>query len=241
MLSVRSQPVWADLEGKNMTTSSQKLRERATAARNLVRETKPVIGDLAIKIDETSAVVIPLVLASMDTAEAIYALLANQPEQSWAAALIMQRSQMEYVLRSAFFVKAASKKELIRFRKTGDMPKRGKRSIYIAEVAEEASQHLGWKKEKLLATVKNHQRDLSGLVHGGKEVLAIYTMHDVWGDLTVDWEGLIDHVDNIMVFVQLALGVAMSLSQLDAEGVDKAVRPIYEKAHEYFGNRSPAP
>lgn len=157
------------------------------------------------------------------------------------AALIMQRSQVEYVLKSAFFAKAASNKELMRFSKKGDMPRRGKRNIYIAEVADEASQHLGWEKRKLLATVKSHQRHLSGLVHGGKEVLFIYTMHDIWGDLTIDWEGLIDHVDNIMVFVQLALGVAMSLSPLDKDGLDKAVRPVYEKAHAYFGSRSPAP
>lgn len=224
-----------------MTVSSQKLRDRASTALKLVRETKPVLGELDIKVDERSAAAIPLVLASMDMAEAIYALLINQPEESWVAALTMQRSQMEYVLRSAFFAKAASQKELMRFRKKGDMPKRGKRKIYIAEVADEASQHLGWEKTKLLATVKSHQKDLSGLVHGGKEVLAIYTMHDTWGDLTVEWEDLIHHVDNIMVFVQLALGVAMSLSPLDAEGLDKAVRPIYDKAHAYFGSRSPAP
>lgn len=219
-----------------MTKDSQKLRERASAALNLVRETKPVLAELGIVIDERTATVAPLVLASMDTAEAIYTLLINHPEESWVAALIMQRSQMEYVLRSAFFAKAASNKELASFRKKGYMPKRGKRQIHIAEVAEEASQHLGWEKAKLLATVRSHHKHLSGLVHGGKEVLAIYTMHDAWGDLTVDWNDLIGHVDNIMVFVQLALGVAMSLSPLDAEGLDKAVRPIYEKAHAFFGN-----
>lgn len=224
-----------------MTASSQQLRDRASAALSLVRETKPVLGELGIVIDERTATVAPLVLASMDTAEAIYTLLMSQPEEYWVAALIMQRSQMEYVLRSAFFAKAASKKELASFRKKGNMPKRANRQIHIAEVADEASQHLGWDKAKLLATVKSHHKTLSGLVHGGREVLEIYTMHDTWGDLTVDWKDLIGHVDNIMVFVQLALGVAMSLSPLDAEALDKAVRPIYEKAHAYFGARSPTP
>lgn len=119
------------------------------------------------------------------------------------------------------------------------MPNRGKRSIYIAEVAEDAGQHLGWDKDKLLRMVKNHYKDLSGVVHGGKEVLGIYTMHDTWGDLTIEWDELIPHVDNIMVFVQLALCVAMSHSPLKPEVMDKAVRPIYEKAHAYFGDRGP--
>ena len=222
-----------------MIRPSQNLRNRASAALKLVQETKPVLGNLDIKIDERTATVLPLVLASMDTAEAICALLINQPEEYWVAALIMQRTQMEYVLRSAYFAKAASHKELMRFRKKGKMPNRGKRSIYITEVAEDASQHLGWDKDKLLRTVKNHYKDLSGVVHGGKEVLGIYTMHDTWGDLTIEWDELIHHVDNIMVFVQLALGVAMSHSPLKPEAMDKAVRPIYEKAHAYFGDRGP--
>lgn len=220
-----------------MIQASQNLRDRASAALQLVQETKPVLGNLDIKIDERTATVIPLLLASMDTAEAIYTLLTNQPEEYWVAALIMQRTQMEYVLRSAYFAKAASQKDLMRFRKKGKMPSRGKRSIYIAEVAEDASQHLGWDKDKLLRTVKNHYKDLSGVVHGGREVLGIYTMHNTWGDLTIEWDELIGHVDNIMVFVQLALGVAMSLSPLEPEALDKAVRPIYGKAHAYLGDR----
>lgn len=221
-----------------MAATSENLRNRAAAALELVHATTSVLAELEIKIDERTATAVPLLLASMDTAEAIYTLLVNQPEDYWVAALIMQRTQMEYVLRSAFFAKAASHKEVMSFRKKGKMPKRGKRQIYIAEVAEEASEFLGWDKDKLLGTVKNHQRDLSGLVHGGKEVLAIYTMHEEWGDLTIEWDELIQHVDNIMVFVQLALGVAMLLSPLDAVAMDKAVRPIYERAHLYFGKRS---
>lgn len=220
-----------------MAMPSQNLRIRASAALKLVHETKPVLGELEITIDERTATAIPLVLASMDTAEAIYSLLTNQPEEYWVAALIMQRAQMEYVLRSAYFAKAASQKELMCFRKKGRMPSRGKRLIYIAEVAEDASQHLGWEKDKLLKMVASHYKGLSGVVHGGREVLSIYTMHDTWGDLTIDWDELIHHVDNIMVFVQLALGVAMYLSPLDPDAMDKVVRPIYTKAHTFFGDQ----
>lgn len=220
-----------------MILSSQNLRDRASSAFKLIHETKLVLDDLDIKINERTATVVPLVLASMDTAEAIYTLLINHPEEYWVAGLIMQRTQMEYVLRAAYFAKAASHQELMRFRKKGKMPNRGKRAIYISQVAEDASQHLGWDKDKLLKTVLNHQRELSGVVHGGKEILGIYTMHDTWGDLTIEWDELIRHVDNIMVFVQLALAVTMYISPLDPEMMDKVVRPIYEKAHAYFGDQ----
>lgn len=217
-----------------MTHALQHLQTRTQAALALVRATRPVLAGLNIEVDERTATALPLALAAMDTAEAIYALLLQRPEQYWVAALVMQRSQMEYVLRAAFFAKAASHRELMAFRRTGAMPKRGNRPIHLAAVAEEACQQLGWDRSKLLSTVRAHQRDLSGLVHGGKEVLAIYTQHDEWGDLTVEWHELAHHVDNIAVFVQLALGVAMLLSPLDPEALDRAVRSIHGEAMDYF-------
>lgn len=48
--------------------SSRKLRDRASVALQLVRETKPVLGELGIKVEERTAAAIPLVLAFMDTA-----------------------------------------------------------------------------------------------------------------------------------------------------------------------------
>lgn len=217
-----------------MNAALNHLRTRTEAALGLVRATRRVLAELDIKVDERSATALPLALAAMDTAEAIYTLLLQQPEQYWVAALVMQRSQMEYVLRAAFFAKAASQRELMAFRRTGTMPKRGKRPIHVAAVAEEAAHHLGWDTAKLLSTVRTHQRDLSGLVHGGKEVLAIYTQHDAWGDLTVEWSELIHHVDNIAVFVQLALAVSMLLSRLDPAALDKAVHPVHDQAMTYF-------
>lgn len=222
-----------------MTTKSQSLRDRASAALGVLHQTRPALAQMEIVVCERSATALPLVLASMDTAEAIYVLLINQPEQSWVAALIMQRAQMEYVLRAAFFARAASEKELASFRRKGKMPKRGKNQIYVADVANEAAQHLGWDRQRLLHTVKNHYRELSGLVHGGKEVLGIYTMHEEWGNIEIEWDDLVGSIDNIMVFVQLGLAVAMSLSPLDPEALDKAVRPTYDAAHKYFGFRSP--
>lgn len=218
---------------------SKNLRQRAVAALKVLHQTRSTLSDMGHIGSERTATVLPLVLASMDTAEAIYALLINQPEKSWVAALIMQRAQIEYVLRAAFFAQAANDKELARFRRKGRMPSRGKNQIYVADVAKEAAQHLGWGEDKLLRTVRSHYRDLSGLVHGGKEVLAIYTQHDAWGDISIEWDELNHAVDNILVFVQLALSAAMALSPLDAEDMDRLVRPSYEAAHGYFGQRGP--
>ncbi|ALN83712.1 hypothetical protein LC55x_0407 [Lysobacter capsici] len=220
-------------------SDSNRLRQSASDALKVLHQTRNTLSGMGHIGSERTATVLPLALASMDTAEAIYALLINQPEKSWVAALIMQRAQMEYVLRAAFFAKAANDKEIARFRRKGRMPSRGRKQIYVADVAKEAAQHLGWDEEKLLRTVKSHYKDLSGLVHGGKEVLAIYTQHDAWGDITIEWDELTHAVDNVLVFAQLALGAAMSLSPLNAEAMDRLVRPSYEAAHAYFGQRGP--
>lgn len=217
-----------------MATDSSNLRARTQEALAVLHQTRATLAELEVVSDERTATSLPLALAAMDTAEAIYALLINQPESFWVSALILQRAQMEYTLRAAFFAGPASLKETERFRRKGKMPNRGKNQIYMADVAKEAASHLGWDEDHLVRTVKYHYKELSGLVHGGKEVLAIYTMHDTWGDLTLDWDDLIDSVTNILVFVMLDLAVAMSQSPLEPEALDKVVRPAYEAASAFF-------
>jgi hypothetical protein len=186
---------------------------------------------------ERSAVVVPLAVACMDTADTVAFLLATEPEQRWVQALALQRVQMEYMLRAAFFSGAASEKETERFRRKGAMPKRGKGSIYLMQLAGEAASNLQWNDPKLLETVKHHHRDLSGLVHGGKELLAIYTQHQAWGDLTMPWDDLIQPLENTAAFAQLALSVLMRLSRLGPADLHAAVRPAYERGMVYFGRR----
>jgi len=89
-----------------------------------------------------------------------------------------------------------------------------------------------------LKVVNTHQKSLSGLVHGGAEVLGIYTQHLEWGDLTINWDELAHNIDNISVFVQLALSVAMLLSPLDPDALDKAVRPVYDRSVSYFSKQN---
>lgn len=226
--------------------ATAKLRARADDGHRITVDIRNLLGDLGVKADERSAVVIPLVLASLDTAGAMYSLLANRPEEYWVPAVAMRRTQMEYVMRAAFFARAANERELGRFRAKGEMPKRAQsagrcracqqktRAISLAEVAREASHQLGWDEDLLVSKLTSHYRELSGLIHGGKEVLSIYTMHLGWGVVTIEWDDLLAELENTMVFAQLALGVAMSLSPLKPEELSEVVRPVYERAYGYF-------
>lgn len=232
-----------------MTIATASLRARAESARQVTVATRDLLGDFEILADERSAVVIPLVLASLDTAGAMYSLLANRPEDYWVPAMAMRRAQMEYVMRAAFFARAANERELVKFRKKGEMPKRAQvagkgcasqqktRSISLSQVAREASQRLGWDEHLLVSKISSHYKQLSGLVHGGKEVLAIYTMHPEWGVVTIDWELLDDELENSMVFAQLGLAVVMSLSPMKQDALSALVRPVYDQAHAFFRRR----
>lgn len=210
------------------------LHDRVYQAAAVLAKTYEALASLDLVIDERTATTVPLVLGALDMADAIFVLLTKRTERAWVAALALQRSQMEYVLRAAFFAKAASHKELMAFRRKGTMPKRGRRAIHVVDVASEAADQLGWDKSMLLSVVKTHQRELSSAVHGGKEILAVYTQHEEWGNIDVPWGELGHHVDNVLIFAQLAMGVAMYHSRLGEVGLDAAVRPCYEAAQAYF-------
>jgi hypothetical protein len=215
-------------------TDMDVLRRRAAQAHEVLTRTHETVASLELVIDERVETSLPLILGSLDHASTILDLFVNRADRSWVSALALQRSQMEYVLRAAFFAKAASEKEIRRFRVKGKMPNRGKQQIYIANVADEAADHLGWDKQRLIASVRAHQRELSKVVHGGNVIIAIYTSTDEWGTIDTDWTELAGHVDTIVVYMMLAMAVAMSLSGLNEVQMDKVVRPAYDAAHAYF-------
>lgn len=234
-----------------MDPELKRLQRRANSAHELVGATRTVLGEMGIQANERSSVVIPLALASMDLAEATFALFVNRTERLWVPAVGLRRLQIEHVMRAAFFAGAATPQEIDRFRRKGKMPKRApttpgrdkgpskSRPISLRGVVTEACGQLGWDVAKLLSFVEHQHGPLSGMVHGGKEILAIYTMHEVWGDLTIPWADLQDEVDNTMVFVQLAMGVSMALSPMGKADLSEVVRPVYESAHAFFRERLP--
>ncbi|WP_152624900.1 hypothetical protein [Xanthomonas sp. GPE 39] len=210
------------------------LKGRAQQAQEILHLARKAVADLGLKADERVATSLPLVLASMDHADTILVLLCDLPYRFWLSSLVLQRTQMEYVLRAAFFAKAASENELRRFRAKGKMPNRGESKIHLGRMAEEAIDHLGWEdKENFLASVRAHQRQLSTIVHGGKEILLIYTKNKEWGSSDADGAKLAGSIDTVLVYVMVAMAVVMSLSPLDNVQIDAVVRPAFEAFEQY--------
>jgi hypothetical protein len=228
------------------STESQSLRNRARQARHLVYLAQQTLTRLGHRVDERTMVVLPLVLSSLDMADTVCYLLEAAPERYWVGAAALQRAQIEHLLRAAFFARAGTIEEVEAFRTDGKLPKRpherpGRpdRTIYLREIAEEAYHDvLGEDLPKLLTMIKNHHGDLSGFLHGGKEIVDVYSrMHDELGNIELEWEELLDTVDNVAVFVQFAVGVAMSISPLEPEQIDAAARECYEQGMAYMHER----
>lgn len=224
---------------------SQHLRDRAGHARHLVYLAKVTLPKLRHTVDERNMVVLPLVLSSLDMADTVCFLLEAAPEQHWVGAMALQRAQMEHLLRAAYFARVGTPEEVTKFRTKGDLPTRpkdnpeeGDRAIYLREIAAEAYHDLGDDLPKLLNMVKNHARDLSGFLHGGKEIVDVYSrMHEELGNIELSWDDLQDMVDNVAVFVQFSVGVAMSVSPLDGPEIDAAARESYEGGMKYMHAR----
>lgn len=212
-----------------------RLKDRSFDAIGVLTKIHEAIASLEVLIDERTATAVPLVLGSLDMADSIYTLLVKRPERSWVATHALARSQIEYLMRAAFFARAASDEEVMRFRETGRMPNRDDRTIYLRRLATEAAQHMSWPEELLIETVSQHQRELSSAIHGGREVLGIYTQHDEWGNIDLPWDELGPHVNNVLVFALLALDVVASHSSNDAQSKLAALGPAYNAANEYFG------
>ena len=111
----------------------------------------------------------------------------------------------------------------LRFREKGKMPNRGKNSIFIKQVAEEAAEHMGWDKDLLVRAVVSHQKDLSTVVHGGREVLGVYTQREVWGDIEVPWDELGHHADPPMTKDAVAGRIRRLLAMADKVAVEQGI------------------
>lgn len=225
---------------------SQTLRNRAGEVRHLVYLAQLTLTRLGHRVDERTMVVLPLVLSSLDMADTVCFLLEAAPERYWVGAAALQRAQIEHLLRAAYFARAATEVEVEAFRTEGELPRRPHdrpdrpdRTIYLREIAQEAYQEvLGDDLPKLLAMIKNHHGDLSGFLHGGKEIVDVYSrMHDELGNIELEWDELLGTVDNVAVFVQFAVGVAMGLSPLEPEQIDAAARASYEQGMAYMQER----
>ena len=121
-----------------------------------------------------------LARASMDYGIALCVLGESAPGDLGAPLISLHRMQMEHVIRSAFFGGPATDEELERFVVDDEMPtvltaNGKKRRMTIAELTERVEPFFDAEGDgKITRVVRSNYGLISGVVHGGRALLALY-------------------------------------------------------------------
>ena len=213
--------------------SEDDLSARARIALKIIDDTISILPNFEIKTSANSLVALPLLYASMDNAAVCAFLLLNRPGRSFVSVLGLHRSQWEYLTRSAFFAHVANEKELASFQKTGKMPQRSGRDIYLSEIAKESFAVLRW--DAIFVSILNSNKGpLNGFVHGGIEVINAYVKNGEIGSPEIDLPMLSQILNRVVVMSQLSMAVAMSMSPLPEVQISDAVKLVYEQVQNFY-------
>ena len=218
---------------------------KAEEARRLLCEIAPLINDLKIILDKRSHVALSLLVGSLEHARALCFVLANDLEASWFSAMILHRSQIDYLVRAAYFAAPASDAQVNAFYRKGQMPKIkpaiGKsRKMRLTEMADKVETHYKWN-DKFTKAIHGHWSPLSGMSHGGVELLALYETNGAIGDSTIDYTELVPNIVNVTALGQLALVVAMRMSPLTEAEISGIIGTVYVKTREFLQSCLSAP
>lgn len=193
------------------------------------------IGQLGFTYDGRVEVSLGLLVAAFDVSASAAHLLRTSPERCIVSCMALRRSQIEYVVRAAYFGSSATEAEIQRFVCRGELPRREGRGIYLAEMIASIEEGFGFTEGELKDLLMPHYRGLNEAVHGGFLIQRLYSQNDAIGDLRMsDWRPAMGEVLGILACQHFALSVAVSMSPL-AEEERRAVVAVAEESFQDFG------
>lgn len=216
------------------------LRAVAHDALTLIEDLRATLPHFDMANTERNRVALALLLASLDQARTLCFLLATDPNNGWYSSLILHRSQIDHFLRGAFFAQPATDSELAYFLEKNRLPSRRPagerpRSLHTNELAAIIIDIYGWDGERLVTTIRNHWGPLSGIVHGGRELLGAYLSEEGIG-AEIDLSELVDVVTNTVALAHMVSAVLMATTPLDPEQIQGIMVPIHEKFRGFVQN-----
>lgn len=199
----------------------------------------PVLAKMELPNDERTNVAIALLYASLEQARSASFLIGNDVHQSVFAALILLRSQVDQLMRAAFFAGPATDQELATYLAEDELPRRNGNKLGPRSLASINEAHFGWTPVgRIPATVENSWGVLSGMTHGGMALLNYYIGENGIGAHPASDE-FVDVVTNSVVLTHLAVATALSLATNEESGeLQTALQAWYQKGHEYFSKWS---
>ena len=200
----------------------------------------PVLAKMELPNDERTNVAIALLYASLEQARSACFLVAHDVEQSVFGALILLRSQVDQLMRAAFFAGPATPEELAFYLGEDELPRRDGNKLGPRSLSRINEAHFGWTPiGRIPNTVDNSWATLSGMTHGGRALLNYYIGEDGIGAYPPNDE-FVEVLTNAVVLSHLVIAIALSMARnQEADDLQAALRPWYDAGHAYFRNWAP--
>lgn len=200
----------------------------------------PVLAKMELPNDERTNVATALLYASLEQARSACFLVAHDVEQSVFGALILLRSQVDQLMRAAFFAGPATEEELAFYLGEDELPRRDGNKLGPRSLSRINEVHFGWTPVgRIPNTVDNSWGTLSGMTHGGRALLNYYIGEDGIGAYPPNDE-FIEVLTNAVVLTHLVVAIALSMARnKEADDLQAALRAWYDAGHAYFHKWTP--
>ena len=200
----------------------------------------PVLAQMELPNDERTNVATALLYASLEQARSACFLVAHDVEQSVFGAMILLRSQVDQLMRAAFFAGPASAEELAFYLGEDELPRRDGNKLGPRSLSKINEAHFKWEPVgRIPTTIDNHWGALSGMTHGGRALLNYYIGAKGIGPYPPTDE-FIEVLTNAVVLSHLAVAIALSLARnQEAHAVQGTLRVWYDAGHAFFGKWAP--
>lgn len=218
----------------------EKLVPAAVESISAVDGCYPVIAKMEMPNTERVNVSVALLYASLEQARSACFLVVNDVEQSLFGALILLRSQVDQLMRAAFFAGPATDEELAFYLANDKLPRRNGDLLGPISLSRINEAHFNWQPVgRVPTTIENHWGTLSGMTHGGRALLNFYIGDDGIGPYPPTDE-FIEVLTNAVVLTHLAVSISLSMARnSESDELQGPLRAWYDAGHVYFAKWAP--
>lgn len=218
----------------------EKLVPAAAESISAIEGCYQVIHLMELPNTERVNVAVALLYASMEQARSACFLTAHDAQQSLFAALILLRSQVDQLMRSAFFAGPAMDDELAFYRANDKLPRRNGDLLGPISLSRINEAHFDWQPVgRIPNTIEKSWATLSGMTHGGRALLNFYIGEDGIGSCPPTDE-FIEVLTNAVALAHLAVAISLSMARnSESDELQAALHAWHEVSQGYFGKWAP--
>jgi hypothetical protein len=188
----------------------QQAAEESLVALDRIRD---VLSALEIPRNERNGTAIALLYSAAEQAHSAAFLVARDIKRGVLPALILIRSQLDHLMRAAFFARAATAEQLEHFLENDELPRHKGRKLGPRELARINADAFEWQpRERVPNLVADAWGVLCGFSHGGRALLNYFVGPDGVGHAPPAKE-FIHTLRNSVALAQLGLAIAIELSR----------------------------